>query len=67
MLEAEKAAKQAQEDAAQAEYICQQAVDFWDNGWLEETTAKLAQEERSVRPKTVRPERAVLTNQKSQD
>jgi len=60
MMEAEKAAKQAQEDAAQAEYIRQQAVDFWDKGWLEETTAKLAREERSVRPKTVRPERAIL-------
>jgi hypothetical protein len=60
LVEAEKAAKQAQADAAQTEYIRQHSVDFWDQGWLEEITAKLAREERSVRPKTVRPERAVL-------
>ena len=60
MMEAEKAAKQAQEDAARAEHAREHAVDFWDHGWLEEITAKLAREERSVRPKTVRPERAVL-------
>ena len=60
MMDAEKAAKQAQEDAARAEHVRQHALDFWDDGWLQEATAKLAREERSVRPKTVRPERAVL-------
>jgi hypothetical protein len=38
-MEAEKAAKQAQEDAAQAEHIRQYAVDFWDSGWLKQATA----------------------------
>jgi hypothetical protein len=60
LVEAEKAAKQAQADAAQTEYIRQLSVDFWDDGWLKDATAKLAREERSVRPKTVRPERAIL-------
>ena len=38
-MEAEKAAKQAQEDATQAEHIRQYAVDFWDSGWLKQATA----------------------------
>jgi hypothetical protein len=58
--EAEQAAKRAQEDAARTEHIREHSVDFWDHGWLEYSTAKLAREERSVRPKTVRPERAIL-------
>ena len=70
-LDAEKAAAKAAEDAAQAEELRKEWSEFWTDEWMEHVNAHTAQEEaekqkaaaaqQSVRPKTVRPERAVLT------
>ena len=67
-LEAEKAAAKAAEEAAHAEELRKEWSEFWTDEWMEYIKSHHAQEvqkkkeaEQSVRPKTVRPERAVLT------
>ena len=67
-LEAEKAAAKAAEEAAHAEELRKEWSEFWTDEWMEYVKSHHAQEvqkkkeaEQSVRPKTVRPERAVLT------
>ena len=66
-IEAEKAAAKAVEDAAQAEELRKEWSEFWTDEWMEYVHQHAREEQKkkasqlSVRPKTVRPERAVLT------